>query len=296
MRIARSPVAGIGTALLCLAAWSITAAQAETHIFTGSEAVEFESMPFTFEPSAFKIKQAQKLGRPVEITTEPAVKVKGYLLRPDTDDSRPAVVVMHTCAGISEHEESWARRLTEWGYVTFSVDSLGPRGYEYICDGRAEGGALTTPFRRALDAYGAKAYLGSLDYVDADRIAVIGMSHGGMTVLQIIRQSITDGLEMTPFQAAVAFYPLCGEAGPINAPTMILVGGADSWTPAVLCETLVQQMPPDADVELRVYPEAHHTFDHPGIDTIDMGHVIRTDPQASADAAAAVRRFLEEHL
>ncbi len=36
------------------------------------------------------------------------------------------------------------------------------------------------------------------------RIAVIGMSHGGKTVLEAIKQSTSDGATMKPFRAAIA--------------------------------------------------------------------------------------------
>ena len=272
-----------------------TALGAET-IYADARLVEFESASFTYAPSPFKVRQAKKLGVPVEISTEPSVPLTGYLARPAGEESRAAIVLVHTCAGISEHEEMWSKRLVSWGYVVFSVDSFTPRGFDYICDGRVGGGSTTTPWRRALDAYGAKKYLSTRSFVDPDRIAVFGMSHGGMTVLETIKTSTSAGLAMKPFQAAVAFYPLCSEPEPVNTPTLILSGSEDSWTPPVLCEEYIAKLRAGHAVTLKVFAGAHHVFDHPGIDAIDAGHVIRSDPEAAARASRMVKDFLGEHL
>jgi len=262
-------------------------------IFVDAEVVEFESVPFTYTPSPFKVRQAKKLGKPVEVKIEPSVSLTGYLARPAGEESRAAIVLLHTCFGISEHEEMWSKRLVSWGYVVLSVDSLKPRGKEHICDGRV--GNYVGPWARALDAYGAKKYLSTRSFVDPARIAVMGMSHGGMTVLETIKQSTSEGLAMQPFQAAIAFYPLCSVPEPINTPTLILSGSEDSWTPAVLCEQYVEKLQPRHEITLRVFAGAHHLFDHPGIDK-DTGHIVRSNPEAAAQASQMSREFLEERL
>ena len=108
-------------------------------LFAHAERIGFDSAEFEYPVSPFKLKLAQKQGKTIEPRIEPAVRIEGYLARPDTDQPRPAVVVLHTCAGLSEHDEAWSRRLQSWGYVVLSVDSFTPRGFEYICDGRIQG-------------------------------------------------------------------------------------------------------------------------------------------------------------
>lgn len=265
-------------------------------IYADAEVVAFDSAPFVYAPSPFRVKQAKKLGKSVELKTEPAVSLSGYLARPSGEEPRPAIILLHTCVGITEHEEMWSERLVSWGYVVLSVDSFTPRGFDYVCDGRVGGGGLTTPWLRALDAYGAKRYLSTRSFVDPDRVAVMGMSHGGMTVLETIKQSISEALEMKPFQAAIAFYPLCSVPEPINTPTLILTGSEDSWTPAVFCAQYVAKLQPQHEISLKVFAGAHHAFDHPGIDTIDLGYVIRTDPKAAVEASELSRKFLQQHL
>jgi len=203
-------------------------------IYVEAEGVEFESASYTYTPSPFKVRHAKKLGVPVEIKTEPSISLNGYLGKPEGEKPRAAIVLLHTCAGLSEHEVMWSKRLVDWGYVVLSVDSFTARGLDYGCDGQI--GHYVGPWARALDAYGAKQYLSTRSFVDSARIAVMGMSHGGNTVLETIKPSISEGLAMKPFQAAIAFYPHCGKPESINTPTLILTGDKDSWTPAVICE------------------------------------------------------------
>ena len=160
------------------------------------------------------------------------------------------------------------------------------------------GGGETTPWRRALDAYGAKQYLSTRPFVDSARVAVMGMSHGGWTVLEVIKQSTSESLAMKPFKAAIAFYPLCSEPKPINTPVLILSGDMDQWTPSVICEQYLdkQKQQPQHDISLKVFAGAYHGFDIVGIDTIDTGHIVRYNQRAADEAFQMTRKFLEEWL
>ena len=101
---------------------------------------------------------------------------------------------------------------------------------------------------------------------------------------------------MSPFQAAIALYPLCSTAEAINTPTLILTGDKDSWTPLVLCEQYVDKLQPRHEIKLQVFAGAYHAFDHPGIDILELGYIVRSNPQAAAEASRITREFLEEWL
>jgi len=283
----------ITASLVAMIAFGNTTFSADL-IYVDAEVVKFESVSYTYSPSPFKIRQAKNLGVPLEISIEPSVPLFGYLARPASEEPQPAIVLLHTCNGISEHEEMWSKRLVDWGYVVLSVDSFTPRGVEYVCDGRV--GNYVGPWARALDAYGAKKYLSTRSFVDSARIAVLGMSHGGMTVLETIKQSTSEGLAMKPFQAAIALYPLCSTPESINTPTLILAGDKDSWTPVKLCEQYVDKLQPQHEITLKVFAGAYHAFDHPGIDIVELGYIVRSNPEAAAEASQITREFLEEWL
>lgn len=262
-------------------------------LFDGAEFVEFESSAFTYPPSPFKVKRAKKLGIAVKSETEPSVPLTGYLVKPSGEGRFPAVILLHTCAGISEHEESWSERLVSWGYVVLTVDSLTPRGDNYICDGSMR---RITPWARALDAHGAREFLSTRAFVDPNRVAVMGLSHGGMATLEAIRNSTSTGLATIPFQAAVVFYPLCSQPEPIDTPTLILIGSEDNWTPPDLCREYLSKLQPPYEVVLKVFTGAHHAFDHPGIDIVELGHTVRSNTEATEQAVRMTREFLSKRM
>jgi dienelactone hydrolase len=173
------------------------------------------------------------------------------------------------------------------------VDSFTARGKSNISDGSQ---GYVRPWARALDAYGAKQYLSTRPFVDSARIGVMGMSHGGMSVLEVIKQSTSEGLAMKPFQAAIAFYPLCSVPEPINTPSLILTGDMDQWNPAVLCEQYLDKLQPQHEISMKVFAGAYHAFDIVGLDTIDTGYIVRYNQKAADEAFRMSREFLEERL
>jgi dienelactone hydrolase len=106
--------------------------------------------------------------------------------------------------------------------------------------------------------------------VDAQRLGVIGWSHGGQTVLSVADQ--TDELVRTaPIKPTVlvAYYPGCN--GPEAmfryesvAPLLIMTGAIDDWTPPAPCRRLVERLQKDQPsqvVRYIEYPDSGHAFD-----------------------------------
>jgi dienelactone hydrolase len=279
----------VGTILVGAVLFAETAFSAQP-VFESAEVVEFGSALYTYPLSPFRVKQAKKLGKALEPNTEPSIELTGYLAKPVGDGPFPAVVLMHGCSGIRDGTEVWSGRLVAWGYVVLSVDSYTPRGEKYICGRRG----VVNSWVRALDAFGAKQYLSTRPFVDPTHIAVMGRSLGGEAVLQVIKQSTSSGLAMKPFRAAVVYYPECGEPEPIDTPTLVLIGGADQWNQADDCVRHLDRLPPPHEMTLKVFPGAHHSFDHPGLDSEGFGGIVRYDPEAAAQAIRMTREFLSE--
>ena len=229
----------------------------------------------------------------------------GYLARPDQGLSAllggaghsverfPAVVVLHECGGISSHSAGIADRLGSEGYVALAVDSLGPRGVASRCD------SIGSP-EQAFDAYSARRYLAQQGFVDAARIAVLGQSMGGNAVLYAVDRDMAAQYFTERFQAAIAYYPACFlPLVTLTAPTLILAGEQDDWTPAERCREMVAHARPDsAPIALHVYPDAHHAFDvavlQPGRRA--FGHSVEYNEAAAKDAEKKTRAFLATHL
>ena len=188
-----------------------------------------------------------------------------------------------------------------------------------------------TPEMRADDARSALAYVRSLPFVDAKRVAVMGGSHGGNTTLAtIVEAPGYSGEAKAGFVAAIALYPNCnrsfggwhvtredrggnpsfmysGVFKPV-APLLILIGELDDWTPAAPCRKLAEAAAAAGHpVEIKVYPGAHHSFD--SIAPVRMmperinrnvaggrGATTGGNPAAWADAVIQVERFLQTYL
>ncbi|GEP58488.1 hypothetical protein RSO01_56540 [Reyranella soli] len=165
------------------------------------------------------------------------------LYLPPGDGPFPAVVVMHSCSGITDNTRTWATRLVNWGYAALIVDSFGPRNSRSVCEN-----VDSIPTRvRAQDAHNAATYLRTLPNIQAERIGIIGFSHGGSSTLwAAIGVEIPVDRGGHPFQAGVAYYPGCsGRAivGPYVTDVLILTGKNDTWTPADLASRRLRREP-----------------------------------------------------
>jgi dienelactone hydrolase len=159
---------------------------------------------------------------------------------------------------------------------------------------------------RAPDVYAAGAYLRSLPFIAGDRLAAMGFSHGGGTVL--FAGTSESRFPETPLRAFVAFYPPCpgalmAYAG--TAPLLMLLGGKDDWAPPEPCRRMAEAArQAGRRVTAIVYPDARHAFDAARIQGVvfvpdarrGQGATIAYDPRAHADAERQVRAFLGRHL
>lgn len=246
--------------------------------------------------------------------TDDFVTLTAKMTKPQGEGPFPAVVLMHDCYGISRFNDAWANRFASWGYVAFQVDSLGPRGESDICADNRRVPSLV----RARDAYDAKAYLARLPFVDRDRIALIGWSHGGVATLIAVSSSnyaafagnvnTVSGAARPamsnatlkpkdPFRAAVAFYPYCrGDLADSNAPLLILAGALDDWSPADLCRKRMPSGKTEHEVALKIYPGSYHGFDMVGMDVVKQQHRLCYNPEAFSDSVVRVKEFLAKYL
>ncbi len=214
----------------------------------------------------------------------------GILSKPKGTGPFPAVVMLHGSLGINDQRDAaWAKRLVSWGYVALQVDSFHPRGLTHVVDDPDK----VSFALRGMDALAAKAYLAGLEFVDGNRIAVMGWSHGGSAVIAAIKSHGDTG----PFRAAIAFYPYCSVSliG-LKTPLLILTGEKDRWCPAALCTEQVPETPPRRELLLQIYPGVFHDFDWEGLDRVIQGRRMKYHREAATDAIYRVRCFLDKHL
>ena len=176
--------------------------------------------------------------------------------------------------------------------MALDVDSLAPRGFTNHC------GSFFLD--QAFDAYAALRYLAGLEIVDPARVAVLGQSMGGASALSAIDRDMAAQYFTERFRAAIAYYPGCDlAAARLTAPTLILIGEADDWTPAERCRAMVAHARSDGvPIVLTVYPGAYHGFDvtrlQPGRRYRD--HWIEYNEPAAKDAEEKTRAFLATNL
>ena len=224
------------------------------------------------EKITFRSNSETEDGKPLMLT--------GYLQKPDGDGPFPAVVMLHGGKGIKKYKKSldiWAKRLASWGYVSFQVDSFGPRDNLDLISALY----VIGPNLRAQDAHDAKSYLYGLPFVNHKQIAIWGGSHGGATVLQAIDPGTYIINRSDHFRLAIAFYPYCtNPLRGLNAPLLILAGELDKVTPAQRCQDMMPSGKTTPEVILKIYPQAHHGF-------ATVGHP-NYNPAATNDAIEQV--------
>ncbi|HXP05307.1 MAG TPA: dienelactone hydrolase family protein [Stellaceae bacterium] len=207
---------------------------------------------------------------------------------------KAAIVVLPGCGGVVPHDRWWADQLSRWGYAALLIDSYRPRGYTEVCNR----GQLVPPEVQARDAFDGAAYLRARFGMPGMPVGVIGYSHGGWAVLKAVLAGVVRRPGETPFAAAVAFYPGCDPPGSaLETDTLILIGGADEWTPAARCERWRDRAQPNGHaLQFKLYPGALHSFDaltNPGW---FAGHYIGRDSAAAADAVAETQAFFAARL
>ena len=240
-------------------------------------------------------------GHSVAVTSPAPATLTAELYTPRGAGPFPTVILMHGCGGIGPNVKEWAIWLQHEGYAAFMLDSFGGRGLKRLCAGSAE----LLPRVRAGDLFAAAVYLKQLPRVDSSRIAAIGYSHGGSTLLNAAG---TDREHPeASIRAFIVFYPGCeGRTRlPGTTPVLMLLGAKDDWAPAAPCVALAKAAAAAGrPVTAVVYPNARHHFDGAELRKLTIvadarggrGATMDYDPRAHEDAEKQVRAFLAAQL
>jgi dienelactone hydrolase len=245
---------------------------------------------------------------PERVTFESAgVELYGYLSMPEGQGPHPGVVLLHGCGGIykgGREESPWGKRFVDAGYAVLAPDSFGPRGVKGQCKEDAPIVARNGR-ERVADAIAAKDYLQSLPDVEDDNIALVGWSAGAQVVLHTVMPRNRERDGDPDFTRAVGFYPGCGwfvkHEWHTRIPLLLLLGGADDWTPAEPCEKVAAKAQDRGEpVTVKVFEDAYHGFDNPksevrvvtGLRTRSGSAHQGGNPEAAAEAIEETFEFL----
>ena len=239
------------------------------------------------------------------------------LIRPHTaiavpDDRNgpvPAAILLHGCGGLRRVQPDYARDLLAAGYGVITVDSNSARGIGRLSAMTQVCTALRLWGReRAADIEATLILAREDPRIDATRIALIGWSHGGWTLLDALDYAgegrmppvLTRTGETTPLdgvQTAIALYPYCGF--PVRAdgrgfasdiPLHAILAERDMVAPYRDCQRLFSRTRAAGQtVDAVVWTGLTHAFDDPNAPP---------DPrmQYNADAAARARTRIVDIL
>lgn len=212
----------------------------------------------------------------VQIETEPAI-TKQFL----TKSPRPTVIVAHGCDGVDNVSYTeWAKEINSWGYNAVVADSFKVRN---LMSGVCVNPPMVLPETRAKDLIKLAAWIKTQPWHEG-KIAVIGFSHGGSTVLNVAntKQNFID--------ASVAYYPSCHKKFSGLAsyqpyiPVQAHLAGRDNWTPALECDYLPNE-------GKYLYPDATHAFDMHIPDRVYLGHHMAYNKKADTLARQRTKEF-----
>ena len=178
------------------------------------------------------------------------------------DKKYPLIIGVAGSLGWREHHQDYLKMYQEEGFATFELNSFKSRDITSTVGSQDE----VTIAAIILDAYLALEKLVKHPNIHKDKVAITGWSLGGGVALFSgwlpLKNAITTEVS---FAAHLAFYPPCF----INAenldftqsPMHIMIGELDNWTPATPCNHLVQKLQGRANIDITIFPEAHHSFD-----------------------------------
>ena len=247
---------------------------------------------------------AEEISVPVDYHGE-QIQLAGRFEKPVAQGPLPVVILLHSCAGVdgSPSLAVWAPLMWAQGYATLRLDSFTARGYHNVC----ADGAQVRPGERAQDVLAAAYLLAARPDLRPDRIAVLGLSHGGGTAVYVARdhEELRSWRERLATRrgklvASVALYGGCRpDTGyPVIVPLLALLGARDDWVPAAPCVALANAQA-NGIMQAQVYPDAYHSFDAAsGIEKPHSvyGHMLAYNAAATADSHKRATEFLYRYL
>jgi len=142
----------------------------------------------------------------------------------------PLAIHMHGCGGIGENDEAREYRdlMLSLGYAVFMPDSFQRPGRERLC---GQGGMHERIDMRTNEVAYALKQIRKLNWVDQDRLVLMGFSEGG---------NATDNWYTRDFAGLIVLGSACTHSGgspsaPAEVPVLAIVGESDDYRPGMSC-------------------------------------------------------------
>lgn len=233
--------------------------------------------------------------------------IRGELYLPETPGPWPSVVILNSSAGLCDtRERFYARFFAARGLAALAVDSFGPRGLRETTgdQGRFDDRDMER------DAFAAHDLLAAEGRFAPDRIAVMGVSKGGLAALNtgMLARRTWLGRSGPDFCRRAALCPPAHmqmrDARTDGRPLLVLLAGLDDYTGVAGPLAYVERLrAAGALVAAEVLPGAHHAFERLGpplflAQAENFAHMLFfvEDDGSITEAASGERMSREEYL
>jgi len=183
-------------------------------------------------------------------------EVRAYFARPEVDEKRPGVVVIHAIHGLTPHIEDVNRRIASEGFLSLAPDALTPLGGTPGDSEKAIGLTKKLDGRETL-----KNYLAAVQYLrthprSTGKVGVIGFCWGG-------RMANLVAVNDPDLSAAVPFYgqqPASEDVPKIKASLLLHYAGLDEKINAGIPAYEGALKEAGIEHQIHMYEGAKHAF------------------------------------
>nr|WP_304633532.1 dienelactone hydrolase family protein [Pseudonocardia sp. C8] len=216
------------------------------------------------------------------------------MVRPESDDPGPALVMVYELHGMTPEMRRIARELARAGYTVLIPDLFARGPVKPLCVAATMATMATGRGAALGDCESARRWLAAQPTVDPDRIGVVGFCMGGGFALLLSQTGL--------YRVAVPFYGRTAVRVEPVCPVVASFGGRDreftDGYPERLEADLAERGVPH---DVKVYPDAGHSFmtRTPGITgALARRLPIRADfhEPSATDATQRMLAFLRTHL
>jgi dienelactone hydrolase len=234
--------------------------------------------------------------------------------KPDGAGPFPTALLFSGCDGPRDNVERWAAMLAAEGWASIIVDSHAPRRFsDYEVWRLVCAGQLFMGSERAGDVLIAIDDARRMRFVDPERIVLIGSSHGGWAIMDLLAldpprrlptnlAALPAGSPADPLAGvagAILLYPYCGQANRARRarwsrpmPTLFLLAADDVVAPSGFCLDIAERLSAAGlPVRVVVFEGATHGFDQQDRSALSP---LVFNPEATAEAMWIARQFLQD--
>lgn len=218
-------------------------------------------------------------------------EMTAYTFRPNVSNKVPGVLFIYEAFGMNAEMIRVADEIAAEGYAVLLPD-LFERGSWFSCVRQAMKDLKAGSGQGVQDLLDARNWLANRDYVDAGKIAVMGLCMGGGFALLLGKTGL--------FQVSAPFYGQVPERLEGLCPVVASYGARDKML-VKDAQRLEQALPAlGIPYDMKIYPEAGHSFmNRPGnwlFGLLGGAMGAGYQPEAAADAKRRLFEFLRAHL